>query len=286
LFTGIGGFDLAARNCGIENVFQVEIDSFCQKVLEKNFPGVKRYSDIKEFNGKEYRGQIDIISGGFPCQPFSVAGKRKGKEDERAIFPEMLRVISEVRPKWVVAENVYGIINIDDGKYFNDILTQLEGEDYEVQSFIIPASAVNAPHQRYRVWIVANSKNNRNGRWKNQQSGNGERQILSEKLRGGEVGSENKRCDREFIADSDDTQTARQRGNGREILSKSESKRLNRSNWERDWYEVATEFCRVDDGVSNRVDRLKSLGNAIVPQIAEIIFKIIIEVENEVHNRI
>ena len=110
LFSGIGGFDLAARNCGIQNVFQVEINEFCRKVLLKNFPETKKYRDIKEFNGTEYYGTIDIISGGFPCQPFSVAGNQRGQEDNRYLWPEMLRVISEIKPAYVVGENVFGII--------------------------------------------------------------------------------------------------------------------------------------------------------------------------------
>ena len=164
LFTGIGGFDLAAEWTGIENVFQVENDKFCQKVLEKNFPNVKRYLDIKDFDGTEYKNRIDIISGGFPCQPFSQAGKRKGNKDERALFPEMLRIIREVKPKWIVGENVSGILSIHDGEYFEEILTSLENEGYKVQSFIIPASAVNAPHRRDRVWIIANSNNSTSAR--------------------------------------------------------------------------------------------------------------------------
>jgi len=139
LFSGIGGFDLAAEKNGIENIFQVEIDPFCQKVLRKNFPNTKIYSDIKEFNGKEYEGRIDIISGGFPCQPFSQAGQRKGAADERALFPEMLRIISEIKPAWVIAENVFGITNIDDGQYLESVLASLESIGYEVQPFIIPS---------------------------------------------------------------------------------------------------------------------------------------------------
>ena len=152
LFSGIGGFDLAAQWAGFENIFQVEIDLFCNKVLAKNFPGVRRYGDIRKFDGTEYRGTIDIISGGFPCQPYSVAGKQKGAEDDRNLWPEMFKVIKEIRPTWVVGENVANIINFVE---FDNILFDLEGEGYEVQPVIIPALAVDAKHRRNRVWIVA-----------------------------------------------------------------------------------------------------------------------------------
>lgn len=158
LFNGIGGFQLAASWLGWDNVAHVEIDEYCNKVVAKHFPNSKSYLNIKEFDGYAYRGRIDIISGGFPCQPFSTAGQRKGEEDDRALFPEMLRIISEIKPKWVVAENVYGITNIDNGKYFEEVLSSLENEGYETQAFIIPASAVNAPHRRDRVWIVGKRK--------------------------------------------------------------------------------------------------------------------------------
>src|ERR1035437_6652326 len=156
-FTGIAGFDLAAEWAGIENVFQVELDKFCQKVLTKRFPNTKKYLDIKEFDGTEYRGKIDIISGGFPCQPFSVAGQQKGTDDERHLFPEMLRVVSEIQPSWVIAENVYGLLNIQNGMVFEQVCASLENLGYEVQTFCIPALSVNAPHKRNRIWIIANN---------------------------------------------------------------------------------------------------------------------------------
>lgn len=157
LFSGIGGFDLAAEWAGFENVFQVEIDKFCQKVLSKNFPNTEKFYDIYDFKGKKYRGTIDIISGGFPCQPFSLAGKRVGTGDERHLFPEMLRVVSEIRPTWVVGENVYGLLNIEGGMAFENMCVALERLSYEVQTFIIPAAGVNAPHKRDRLWIIAYS---------------------------------------------------------------------------------------------------------------------------------
>ncbi len=160
LFAGIGGFGLAGHWAGIKTVCQVEIDPFCQKVLQKNFPNAKRYADVKKFDGKPWRGTVDIISGGFPCQPYSSAGKRLGKEDERHLWPEMLRVIREVRPRWVVGENVFGLINWSGGLVFDEVQSDLESEGYEVQAFVLPAAAVNAPHRRDRVWFVAYAGNN------------------------------------------------------------------------------------------------------------------------------
>jgi DNA (cytosine-5)-methyltransferase 1 len=318
LFSGIGGFDLAARNCGITNVFQVEIDEFCQKVLNKHFPETIKYKDIYEFDGKEYRGRVDIISGGFPCQPFSVAGLRKGAEDERALFPEMLRVISEVEPSWVIAENVYGIITIDDGRYFEEVLTSLEAIGYEVQPFIIPASSVNAPHKRDRVWIVANrigenrgetttsqNTDSRRGRWETgireydvggmqseEQNNNSQQtnQILTQNTNGIRGRSERSRqilgcessetqtqrpdCESWFIGDT--KSTGQQGGTHRQ-----RQEQYGRTSSGSSWYEVATRLCRVDDGVSDRVHRLRALGNAIVPQIAEIIFNSIIKIKEQ-----
>jgi len=159
LFSGIGGFDLAAEWAGLENVFQVEIDPFCQKVLTKNFPNVQRFTDIKQFDGTPFRGTIDVLSGGFPCQPFSQAGKRQGTEDDRYLWPEMLRVIREVQPQWVVGENVAGLITWNNGMVFEQVCSDLEAEGYEVQPLVIPARAVNAPHKRERLWIIAADAN-------------------------------------------------------------------------------------------------------------------------------
>ena len=293
LFSGIGGFDLAAQWCGWQNIFQVEINNFCQKVLIKNFPAVKRYKDIKEFDGTEYRGAIDIISGGFPCQPFSVAGKRKGTEDDRSLWHEMFRIIKEIKPHWIVGENVAGIVNME----LNNVLADLEGEGYETQTFIIPACAVGAPHRRDRVWIVANnekqfnwqdlSKSNKRqvqefrncveqanicysvseSRWQEPKTGMGmERNVLQ---------------GQEWQENSNRVETP---GND---VANSESKRLERSNatgntctngrnlqyTRNNWWSTEPDVGRVAHGIPRRVDRLKSLGNAIVPQVAFEIFK-------------
>lgn len=158
LFAGLGGFSLAAHWMGWETAAFVEKEPFCQKVLRKNFgQDIEIHDDIFNFSGTPFRGRIDIITGGFPCQPFSAAGKRKGRADERHLFPQMLRVISEVRPRWVVAENVRGLLSIESGSVFSEVITSLESEGYEVITFCIPASAVEAPHRRDRLWIVAHA---------------------------------------------------------------------------------------------------------------------------------
>lgn len=186
LFSGIGGFSLAAHRMGWQTAAFVEKEPFCQKVLAKNFKGVPIYGDIFEFDGKPFRGAVDIVCGGFPCQPFSAAGKRGGVKDERYLFPETLRVIAEVAPAWVVLENVAGLISIpqssrtvgmarqanhryaDEDVYeaiytleeemlLNRICEELENEGYAVQPIVVPAEAVGAPHRRDRLWIVANA---------------------------------------------------------------------------------------------------------------------------------
>ena len=155
LFSGIGGFDLAAEWSGFTNLFNCEWEEFPRKVLKHHFPNAEQYGDIKEFDATTYSGRLDIISGGFPCQPFSVAGKRKGSEDERHLWPEMLRVVGECQPRWVVGENVRGLVSWSDGLVFETCYSDLEAIGYSVQSFIIPACATGAPHRRDRVWIVA-----------------------------------------------------------------------------------------------------------------------------------
>ena len=164
LFSGIGGFDLAAEWSGFTNLFNCEWEEFPRKVLKHHFPNAEQFGDIKQFNATAYSGRLDILSGGFPCQPFSVAGKRKGSEDERHLFPEMLRVIGECQPRWVVGENVRGLVNWSDGLVFETCCADLEALGYSVQSFVIPACATGAPHRRDRVWIVAHSDNKREKR--------------------------------------------------------------------------------------------------------------------------
>ncbi|HEY0772122.1 MAG TPA: DNA (cytosine-5-)-methyltransferase, partial [Sphingobacteriaceae bacterium] len=157
LFSGIGGFDLAAQWMGWENVFHCEINPFCNKVLNHYWPNAISYNDIKTTDFTIHRGGIDVLSGGFPCQPYSLAGKRKGKEDERHLWPEMLRAVREIKPRWIIGENVYGLINWSGGLVFDEVQADLEAEGYEVFPYVLPACGKNAPHIRDRVFFVAYS---------------------------------------------------------------------------------------------------------------------------------
>ena len=159
LFSGIGGFSLGLHSTGIFDTIKfVEFDEFCQKVLKKNYPNVPIEGDIKNVKGKEF--EADIVVGGFPCQPFSVAGKQKGRDDNRYLWPEMFRLIKEIKPEFVIGENVQGLVNLQNGMVLRQVQDDLEGEGFEVQCFLIPASGIGAWHQRFRVWIVAHSKHN------------------------------------------------------------------------------------------------------------------------------
>lgn len=155
LFSGIGGFELAADWLGWDNVLSCEFASFPREILQFYYPFTHHYGDIRSLKGTKYRGKIDVLTGGFPCQPFSAAGKRKGTDDNRFLWPEMLRVISEIQPTWVVAENVRGITSQGGGLVFERVHAELEAHGYAVQTFCIPACAVDAPHRRERMWFIA-----------------------------------------------------------------------------------------------------------------------------------
>lgn len=155
LFSGIGGFDLASEWMGWENVFHCEWNEFGKRILNYYWPNAISYDDITKTDFSIHRGTIDILTGGFPCQPYSSAGKRLGTEDDRHLWPQMLRAIREIQPRYIVGENVYGLVNWNGGLVFNEVQTDLENEGYKVQPCILPACAVNAPHRRDRVWFVA-----------------------------------------------------------------------------------------------------------------------------------
>ncbi|MGI9572057.1 MAG: DNA cytosine methyltransferase [Candidatus Actinomarinaceae bacterium] len=159
LFSGIGGFSLGLHSTDIfETIKFVEFDKFCQRVLKKNFPNVPIEGDIRNVKGEEF--EADVITGGFPCQPFSVAGRQKGTDDNRYLWPEMFRLIKEVKPEFVIGENVQGLVNLQNGMVLRQVQNDLEGEGFEVQCFLIPASGIGAWHRRNRVWIVGHSKHN------------------------------------------------------------------------------------------------------------------------------
>jgi len=164
LFSGIGGFSLGLESLGqFETIAFCEKDKFCQKVLQKNFPNITIEGEIRDVKGEKYKA--DVVCGGFPCQPFSVAGKRKGTDDDRYLWDETIRVVRECKPKWFIGENVEGIINIQEGMVLRQVQTDLEKEGFEVQCLIIPASGIGAWHQRKRVWIIGCNVSNSNTRF-------------------------------------------------------------------------------------------------------------------------
>lgn len=303
LFSGIGGIDLGLERAGMQIAWQVEIDPFCRRVLEKHWPNVPKYGDIRELRGDELE-PVDLICGGFPCQPFSYAGKRRGKEDDRYLWPEMLRIIKALKPRWVLGENVAGIVNLA----LDTVLSDLEGEGYETATFIIPACAVGAPHRRDRVWIIAYSAS---GFFSTEQKskceilgrtqdtmGNGKAQFVAEVL----ADASGARCKKQHtatfanqqgyiawssneddVADAENKRDVRRNGEFQTDEEVGETRGNNQRRTQADdfwkWWEVEPSVGRVADGVPDRVDRLRALGNAVVPQIPEIIGRAIMEVE-------
>lgn len=160
LFSGLGGFSLGLERTGyFKTIAFCEIDKYCSLILDKHWKGIKIYNDVRKINKEQFDTDgiefPDVVTGGFPCQPFSVAGKQKGTNDDRHLWPEMFRIIKTFKPKFVIGENVKGLINIQDGVVFETVCTDLESEGYEVQAFNIPAAGVGAPHRRERIWIIA-----------------------------------------------------------------------------------------------------------------------------------
>lgn len=166
LFSGTGGFDIAAEAAGFKNLFHCEIDETASHLLKFYWPQANHYNDVKNADFTIWNNRITVLSGGFPCQPYSVAGQRKGKNDERHLWPYMLRAIQQIQPRWVVAENVHGITNWNEGVVFEEVCAEMEAQGYEVQPYVLPASGINAPHKRYRVWFVGFNVNaNPNNNW-------------------------------------------------------------------------------------------------------------------------
>lgn len=289
LFSGIGGFSLGLEATGgFETIQFVENEPWCQKILAKNFPGVPIAGDIREYDGQK----ADIVVGGFPCQPFSVAGKRKGTNDDRHLWPEMLRVIKACKPRWVIGENVRNLTSIQDGMVFEQVCTDLEEQGYEVQSFVIPASAVNAPHQRYRVWIVANSdsrlcggrraikpsRENKDRKLYSSQEEQATKYIRSKIIRRSSLRGKTEDVADSKISERDALQTNREYGetSPQEVFRDRSCIQRQTS-----WWSFEPNVGRVAHGIPDRVDRLKGLGNAIVPQIAYQIGLAILQAEKE-----
>jgi DNA (cytosine-5)-methyltransferase 1 len=286
LFSGIGGFDLAAEWMGWENVFHCEWMEFPRKVLDYYFPNADSHIDICKTDFKKYEGTIDIITGGFPCQPFSTAGKRKGTDDERYLWGEMLRAIQEIKPTYVIAENVFGITNIDGGLVFEQVCLDLENEGYEVQPFIIPASAQNAPHRRHRCWFIG-INNTTNTKCKGLQSRTKSREIQSQK---GIMEKQGYKSSIESTTSTNkwnvtDTDLSRFKTKGEQSKPTTQNKRIEYSSSRWEQFPTQSPICSGDDGLPTKLDgisfskwraeSIKGYGNAIVPQVAYELFKII-----------
>ena len=290
LFSGIGGFDLAAQWMGWENIFHCEWNQFGRRVLSHYWPESISYEDITKTDFTIHRGQIDILTGGFPCQPYSAAGKRLGKEDDRHLWPEMLRAIREIQPTWVVGENVLGLVNWNGGLVFDEVQVDLEAEGYEVQPFVLPACTVNAPHRRDRVWFVAYATSERNpsprksGEIKrNRGENNGESQLRrkqTERANGlPTMGGNAPNANNERLQGSENRRVIKRSREER----KEQPSRLIQSTWKN--FPTQSPICGGDDGLPTELDgitfpkwrneSIKAFGNAIVPQVALQIFKAI-----------
>jgi len=283
LFSGIGGFDLAAEWAGWNNTFHCEWNPFGQRVLKHHFPNSISYNDITKTDFSIHEGNIDILSGGFPCQPYSTAGLRKGKEDERHLWPQMLRAIREIKPSWVVGENVRGLINWGGGVVFHEVQTDLEAEGYEVLPFLLPACAVNAPHRRDRIWFVAYAHDKRgSSRLRQIQKENG-------KISEWDNNAEPSNTNNEFTTNASSNGGGK---NNRTRKTRFINKKSKTNNWET--FPTESALCGGNDGISRELDgitfskwrneSIKAYGNAIVPQVAYEIFKTINQIENEKRN--
>ena len=282
LFSGIGGFDLAAEWAGWTNVASCEIADFGNKVLQYYWPQAYHHRDIHTLTGQILNDEIQqrfgadwqtdgtILTGGFPCQPYSTAGKRLGKEDERHLWPEMLRVIREVQPEWIVGENVRGLVSWSGGLVFEEVWTDLETIGYEVQPFILPAASVNAPHKRERIWFVAHSYS-----WRLERA-------KTERWNG-------KYVERSSSINASNANSRRQPG---EKHWQEKPRFTSKKGIPNDWSNFPTEsaVCSRNDGISERLvsitfskwrnESIKAAGNAIVPQVAYQIFKAINDYRN------
>lgn len=287
LFSGIGSLDLAAEMAGMVTVGQCEWADYPTRVLERHWPDVPRWRDIRTLTGESFHEKtglrtVDVISGGFPCQPFSVAGKRRGTEDDRYFWTEMLRVIRELQPRWVVGENVAGIVNMA----LDTVLADLENEGYTVQAFIIPACAVDAPHRRDRCAIIGYGKDvARAESVRLQRMWPCGEQISIPRP---EKAQSERCCD--VLSDTDHRSRAL-RGNWElPAVEETQGQRTNHGGRAPEyvtgeWWPAEPNVGRVANGVPSRVDRLKCLGNAVVPQQFYPIFQAIADIERGIIRR-
>lgn len=262
LFSGIGGFSLGLERAGMETVAFCEIEEFPRKVLRKHWPDVPIFDDVRKLKGSDV-GPVDIICGGYPCQPFSTAGRRKGKEDDRHLWPEFNRLVAELRPAWVIGENVAGHISMG----LDDVLSDLEGQGYTCRTFVIPACAVGAIHRRDRCWIIGNADKN----FRKQ----------SKALAFDHEAKQHDSIGFQYASNSERIGQSRQGTPWEPVNSEAlEPGEANQSFNVMGW-PTEPAICGADDGVSDGVDRLRALGNAVVPQIPEMIGRAIMAVESQ-----
>ena len=278
LFSGIGGLELGLERAGMEVRWQVEWDDWCTKILEKHWPDVPKYKDIHNVNPEELE-PVDLICGGFPCQPVSYAGARKAQDDDRWLWPQFARIVRVVRPRYVLVENVPGLLSAG----FGDVAADLAALGYDFEWESIPAAAVGAPHLRYRVFIVAYPNEERRSQ---RRVSKGERQQgLFDPAGGSRLGTDT-RGEGYPMADTDCSgpNEGRPESGRRYVFGSSgttadtTSKGLERTNGDKpslteptrsSHWAVEPDVGRVANGIPRRVDRLRGLGNAVVPQVAQ-----------------
>lgn len=251
LFAGIGGFDLGLERAGMEPAWQVEINSYCLQVLDRHWPDVKRYGDIKEIDATDLEA-VDLICGGFPCQPASYAGQQRGTTDRRWLWPEFFRILRGARPRWVLVENVPGLLSVNSGRAFGEVVGDLASLGYDIEWDCIPAAAVGAPHKRDRVWIVACAKPSLDP-----DADSRRREELGEHDGGTQEPDEQASL-------RDDAGGLRSAFPG--CIFSDPPGRDPEGFWQ-----AEPRVDRVVDGLPSRVDRVGALGNAVVPAVVEFI---------------
>ncbi len=286
LFSGIGGLDLGLEMAGMECSWMVEVDKFGSQILKHHWPETEIYGDIYTIDGKELES-VDLICGGFPCQPVSQAGKRAGTADERWLWGEFARIIRQVKPRWVVAENVTGLLSANSGRAFAEVLRDLAESGYNAVWDVFPAGGqggVGALHRRERIFIIAKlaDTDSISRRRSSKQRRITKREFQQSKQKGSEMGSQVERCGK-LCGEVSDTDTKRLQGMVKE--SQTGARQIQQigfcsrtSRWK--GWDVEPNVGRVANGVPRRVDRLKALGNAVVPQVAKQIGEMIMEIES------
>lgn len=298
LFSGIGGFSLGLERAGMRTVAFCEIEPYCRAVLRKHWPDVPMHADIRGLTADDITETIDLVCGGFPCQPWSVAGQQRGEKDDRDLWPEMRRVIAAVGPRWIIGENVPGL---DDSEFMglDRVLSDLEGLGYQATTLEIPACSVDAPHRRSRLWIVANASGGRCGGTSQRQ---GEQPRRAEAVGGSEDvahaarfqrGRQEQRAEQERAWPAGEPELmADTTGNGSDGIREARETRHGRGHGEGPRpsiggrsepfrWEPEPDVGRVAIGIPSRVDRLRSLGNAVVPQVVEEIGRAIMAADRE-----